>query len=1228
VGADVEAGRRMVNLRREDIYVTGNGETPLTVARIFNNLSVNYSANLDGRTMLGPRWHMNYEMCIESAIGTADMLLRKSNAGLAVLQGDGSGTVWNGRAHLGEVFRLQKLSDRYKLTSTDPNAWYEFDLDGHLTLMQEAGGNSVRLVYQNDRLFRAEFSHATNDIDDRYLQFEYLVTPNGKTRLYRVRRSWDSVVAVEYRYDEYDMLYEIVNAYSEVTERYVNRPVSPWFPTVLLHEVWARETDGQLRCQRRYVYEEEQSTRVSAVLDGSGNTLVSFQTNWGYQTNSYLTTATAAGGLTYAYVLDFSRNPKETIVYGADGKVLNRKTQGFLDVDGWHGTSSQVKTITADGGGTVTVEYLNENPGASAADRNHVKSFTYADGSRIEYEYDANYRVTKVKKPLGRNTSYTYNSKGLVSSVTDPMGFSSYYFYDAWGRLVKEDLPTSITRQYAYNAYGRVTATTDTEGRATVYQYNPKGLVSSVTAGGVTVAFAYNSRDRLTTVTDPIGNKVVTGYDAMGRKTSVLDPLGLTTQYDYDTTGRLVKIRDAAQGEIGFGYDPLGRMTALTDQRGYVTKYAYDALGRLVEEENPLGKKTRYTFGTAPSCGSCGSGGAGKLAARTNPDNQTTSYTYDLAGRLKKVEFAGTADYVELTRDLAGRVTGVYDARLPAAEFPSRTFTTGYDANDRATTVTWPDSAVMSYSYNALGRRLSMTDPDGNVTAYRYATTANNRKLDRITHPVSGATDFWYRSTDALLESETTAKNDFFWHHADYAYDSLKRLSSILHWEPGETIFHRETYQYNAVSMPTRIDYDQEIGGTMEPLYSRLFSYDTLSRLTQEAKRFPWGVTARSHGYQYDPSGNRTRLDYFNGSTTETTTFGYNAFNQLVQRVVGGVSQSLSYDDNGNRITRTGSTLYTFLHDRSDRLVAMCAGGGNAVIVYNYDASGRRILQTSGGNQLKYYFDGLTPVLVKERPAGGSWRTKRVYATKMSAIGQIIAEREVTAWNGSGIPTAWTDRAYAYDMTGNVVASIDYGTGALNRVEMEAFGNVLSGDSTGPRLTTKELDPTTGLYWFGARWYDPAGGQWLQQEPLRMDGPNIYWYGRGNAVNGFDADGRVWGWGAACVTGVGGAVGAAAMTTVYEGIRYCYKGEFSCKNILCATGGGLAGGFVAGGLVSCDPTFAACVGGVVGGGVYGTFSFCELPPGWPAGRTVKYPDVGPWNTRDEQSCGTQTRMML
>jgi RHS repeat-associated protein len=58
------------------------------------------------------------------------------------------------------------------------------------------------------------------------------------------------------------------------------------------------------------------------------------------------------------------------------------------------------------------------------------------------------------------------------------------------------------------------------------------------------------------------------------------------------------------------------------------------------------------------------------------------------------------------------------------------------------------------------------------------------------------------------------------------------------------------------------------------------------------------------------------------------------------------------------------------------------------------------------------------------------------------------------------------------------------------------------------RYTGRELDPETGLYYYRARYYGPATGRFLSEDPVAFDaGVDFYAYVGGNPVNEFDPSG-------------------------------------------------------------------------------------------------------------------------
>ncbi|MCD6384913.1 RHS repeat-associated core domain-containing protein [Candidatus Sumerlaeota bacterium] len=64
--------------------------------------------------------------------------------------------------------------------------------------------------------------------------------------------------------------------------------------------------------------------------------------------------------------------------------------------------------------------------------------------------------------------------------------------------------------------------------------------------------------------------------------------------------------------------------------------------------------------------------------------------------------------------------------------------------------------------------------------------------------------------------------------------------------------------------------------------------------------------------------------------------------------------------------------------------------------------------------------------------------------------------------------------------------------------DQDAFGNILSGSSSGFHLTTKRLYPTIGLYYFYHRWYDPQLGRFIERDVFKY--VNRYCYCENNPI--------------------------------------------------------------------------------------------------------------------------------
>src|SRR6202162_4021538 len=85
---------------------------------------------------------------------------------------------------------------------------------------------------------------------------------------------------------------------------------------------------------------------------------------------------------------------------------------------------------------------------------------------------------------------------------------------------------------------------------------------------------------------------------------------------------------------------------------------------------------------------------------------------------------------------------------------------------------------------------------------------------------------------------------------------------------------------------------------------------------------------------------------------------------------------------------------------------------------------------------------------------------------------------------------SWTRTKYTYDSFGKLTAS----TGSL----VNPF-----------RYTARESDTETGLYYYRARYYDPASGRFLSEDPLQFygGGANFYRYAFNSSANLNDPSG-------------------------------------------------------------------------------------------------------------------------
>jgi RHS repeat-associated protein len=132
---------------------------------------------------------------------------------------------------------------------------------------------------------------------------------------------------------------------------------------------------------------------------------------------------------------------------------------------------------------------------------------------------------------------------------------------------------------------------------------------------------------------------------------------------------------------------------------------------------------------------------------------------------------------------------------------------------------------------------------------------------------------------------------------------------------------------------------------------------------------------------------------------------------------------------------------------------------------------------------------------------GGSLETRYLYGT---AIDQLLARVDVSADS-----IAW----YLTDHLGSVRDIVGTTGAVLDHIEYDSFGNVLAESNPGAgdrfKYTGREWDDAVDLYFYRARYYDPAIGRFISEDPVGFGGgdANIYRYVGNGVMSATDPSG-------------------------------------------------------------------------------------------------------------------------
>jgi len=631
--------------------------------------------------------------------------------------------------------------------------------------------------------------------------------------------------------------------------------------------------------------------------------------------------------VTYGFDDPLAGMVKEARVYNASNQMLRR-------------TLTQWWTVTPSGSSrprdphvTKTINLILDTGGNALA-------------STIETHYDADLNVDWTKKYdyvwVASSTAQTGAITAFSNGTLVRMDETTYLVNDATitEPAIKQayrdrnlvGLPSSTRVK---NAANTVVAQSEIKYDEAAYPLLASyGVVTGWTDPGATVVRGNPTTTR--NWIDPSGNWVETHarYDQVGNLRYAWDAIGNLSEVEYASTYHYAyptltrsAVPDPSNNRATNTalistsvYDlSTGRVTSTKDANGQVnglsTTYEYNnAMGSLTKVNRPDGGWTQYWYDRNAYGDYVGS------RTNINATQNTEGYQFfDGLGRAaRSFQLEGSQWSTSDTQyDTMGRVWRVSNPYLSGgagtAINPSGNWTTtAYDPLGRVSTVTTPDSAVMTTAYS--GAQVTVTDQAGK--ARRSVSDALGR-LKQVTEPNAAGS---LTATDSPV--------------TDYVYDALGNLRKVSQDVAPNTQYpqgvqQRRYFMYDSLGRLIRAKNLEQGNFTADT------DFPTLTDATSGTSINQW-----STGYSYDANGNLSKR---RDARNVTTTYLYDNINRLTQtNYSDGTPYTLrTYD----KASTNGRGLFYADYESST--------SGTINYVTDYDVMGR---PTAG--KVEFYLNG------------------------------------------------------------------------------------------------------------------------------------------------------------------------------------------------------------------------------------------------------------------------------
>ncbi len=650
-----------------------------------------------------------------------------------------------------------------------------------------------------------------------------------------------------------------------------------------------------------------------------------------------------------------------------------------------------------------------------------------AMGNSSSTTYDSTYHVFPVSRTntLQQTESMAFDAVcGVPTTITDVNGQQTVNTYDALCRHTREDRPLGGYTTWAYENFGNINAQriaklqTSANGSYPVSEYqhlNGLGQPWYVLTGwngttGSAQRILYHARGTLR------------GKSVSIDSASPPNPVPFHV-FTYDALDRLVKTTHHDGSSSTASYQ--GWRTVLTDEMGHVRTTVQDAEGRIVQRKERLSgvdQTTTYTFDLL-----------GRLTQVVDPVGNTTIYTYDSLGRRLT-----SAD-----PDLGARAYA-YNARgerIRTVDAKSQVIETTYDALGRARGMGVNRPSSSTVTINAVtnvgsGALLRLYVDSVNVATFTVGTpAANSTWTGKVISNIGLDCSNCAAGTREVTVNAIAVDADM-----RMGTDPSVLMQSATGQAPSTGILNSASVALNAsfgegVLFYDRVGHGSGVGrmtGTLDASGWVSYTYDAEGHITRRDHR-RGGATYTFH-HAYDAGGRLLGTRYPDGDvigkdpTTGTgTPLGYDVWGHLAS--IPGIATSITYDMAGKpaALINANGTVQTFGYSvaREWGTSIVTTSGGSTIqslsMTRNNEGQITRVANSVDGETWNYTYDDLEQ-LTSAALVGGATQS---YA--YNAIGNVTSVNGVAyTYPAAGQPrphavTSVGGNSYTYDANGNML---------------------------------------------------------------------------------------------------------------------------------------------------------------------------------------------------------------